>query len=161
IKHVSREIDLLVGETREQSTLNIDISLIGACSLPHQTKSKPIDRRDTQLRPGVEEVSLRIADVEDELAFTGELELPISKRHLETGRDAGCIAKHPAQHRGEFPLQFFAAAEIVTDPHGCGFKVLVVVTSFEMQPTAIRGEAWLHIFLEIRDDIDGSGCGEG
>src|SRR5207247_11364266 len=43
IECVGREIYFLVGETPEQSTLDIDASLIGSRSLAHQTKSKPID----------------------------------------------------------------------------------------------------------------------
>src|SRR5205823_9985141 len=98
IEDVGCEIYFFVGETHQQSALDIDIRLIGPRSLAHQTKSKPIHRRDAELRPAVEEVSLRIARVEDELAFAGKLELPISKRKFEAGRDAGGIAKHPAQH---------------------------------------------------------------
>src|SRR6266403_2570704 len=160
IEDVGREIYFLVGKTHEQSTLDIDVSLVGPRSLAHQTKSKPIHGRAAQLRPVVEEVSLRIARVEDKLAFTGKLELPISKRQLVARRDAGRIAEHPAQHRREFPLQFFAAAEIVTNPHRSGFEILVVVASLEMQPAAIRGEGGLHILLVIGHDVSGGGDGK-
>src|SRR5438046_8372465 len=132
IEYVGSIIDFLVGETHEQSTLDIDVSLVGSRALAHQTKSKPIHGREAQLRPVVEEVSLRISHVENKLTFTGKLNLPISKRKLVAGRDASRIAKHAAQYRREFPLQFFPAAEIVADPHRSRFEILVVVASFEM-----------------------------
>src|SRR6267378_5905265 len=136
-------------------TEKIDVGLVGPRSLAHQTKSKPIHERDAQLRPVIKKASLRIARVEDKLSFTGELELPISKRKLVAGRDASRIAEHAAQHRREFPLQFFTAAEIVADPRRARFKVLVVVASFEMEPAAVRGQGRLHIFLVVRHDISG------
>src|SRR5438067_11882451 len=80
IEVVRCDIYFLVGETHEQSALDIDIGLIRPRSLAYQTKSKPIHWRDAQLGPVVEEVSIRIARVEDELAFTGKLEFPTSKR---------------------------------------------------------------------------------
>ena len=44
IEYVGREIHFLVGETHEQSALDIDIGLIGPRSLAYQSKSKPIHR---------------------------------------------------------------------------------------------------------------------
>src|SRR5207302_9914667 len=70
IEYVSCEIYFLIGETHEQATLDIDVGLVGPCSLAHQAESKPIHRCDAQLRPGVKEASLRSAYVEAELACT-------------------------------------------------------------------------------------------
>ena len=44
IEYVSCEIYFLVGETHEQSALDIDVGLVGPRSLAHETKSKPIHR---------------------------------------------------------------------------------------------------------------------
>ena len=44
IEYVSCEIYFLVGETHEQSALDIDVGLIGPRSLAHEAKSKPIHR---------------------------------------------------------------------------------------------------------------------
>jgi hypothetical protein len=42
IEYVSCKIHFLIGETHEQSTLDIDVGLVGPCSLAHQAESKPI-----------------------------------------------------------------------------------------------------------------------
>jgi len=42
IEYVSCEIYFLIGETHEQSALDIDVGLVGPCSLAYQAESKPI-----------------------------------------------------------------------------------------------------------------------
>ena len=44
IEYVSCEIYFLIGETREQSALNIDVGLVSPRLLAHKAESQPIHR---------------------------------------------------------------------------------------------------------------------
>src|SRR4029434_1918143 len=99
----------------EQSALDIEVCLVGSRSLADQTKSKPIHRCDTQLRPTVKETSRRVARVEDIFTLAVEFQLPPAHRALVTWSDASRISKYATQHRRQVPFQFFAATKVVAD----------------------------------------------
>ena len=119
---------------------------------PH-AEPEPIDRREGQFRPVVEEAVLAIVRIHDIFAFAVQFELPPAERSLEARGDTGRVAEDTAEHGREFPLQRLATCEIDAHPRRDSIEPFVVAARFEVQPVPVGGDSWLHIIAVVRQRV--------
>src|SRR5262245_51883758 len=69
IEHVSRKVDLFVGEACQHASLNVERRLVGLGPLNHQACPEPVHWGVGEFRPSVEEISGAVLKVKNILTL--------------------------------------------------------------------------------------------
>src|SRR3954466_3438599 len=133
------------GDPEKNPALNFTVRVVSASSLRNQAEAEPFKQRQSQFGPVVEKTAGGMADLEKVFTFAIEFEFPPGQRTLVARGSASFVAKDSAKHRSEFPRQFFAAAEIGSDPGGTGSESFVVIAGFQMKKAMIGSDRGLSV----------------